>query len=601
MKNRVSSSGNKRAERGAGLNVHSKLRKIALAFSVAFLILAPNIRLGADGAASHSAQALDFTFGSRDKLTAADLLTGTLTGIVRNDYFIPVGKALPAAHSLSGLISFRETALNSTRPDSDWSGSGQSYFPEFTLPVVLRGGELLPLERGIIYSGNKKRSFWNVIVSPGRVWKEAGDGDYSRASFPFVFTDNYVGQALNGLATFLFKADGISFVAVQITQETSPAVDYTRGDAYGVIAASYEPRTFPDSAAAVQAREAELAARPVVKDWSELRAAGLTRSFFSGGLAFESVSSAALLLDGILYLQPAGTRSGPYPYPLEMRHGVYSVTKTLVMGLSIFALAARYGGDIFSALITDYVPALAAQSGWRGVTFEHAFDMATGTQGNDENLDFIRARSVADKLAVVRAMPDAPYAPGEYFNYASSNTFTLSCALNAYVKAREGPNADFWDIVCDTVLRPLGIEFMPVVRTIEPDGSRGTPVAGWGSYPTVIESARVGELFSREGLFNGRQLLDGARVREALERTARTGYITYSASLRYLHSIWHEDVYLSTGLVKSPHMNGRGGNYVLILPGPIVGVCFADEGAQSVPYMVAVAEFYRLINPSPKR
>jgi len=532
--------------------------------------------------------------GIRDKVTASDLHSGHFPRVVHNDYFMPVGRSTAAAHSLSGVIHFSEAEMTTARPDSDWGGTGQRCFPAFSLPVVRHGDHLLPLERGIIYSGGIGRSFWNFIASPGRIWQEAGDGGWSRASFPFVLTDNYVGQALNGLATFLFTSTEISSVAVQITQETSPKEDYTRADFSAAVPAQFEPRELEDSGRAIAEYDREIAARPPIRPWSELPMAAFTRSFFSADLPADSVSMAALFLNGVLYVQPAETRAGLYPYPLEMRHGVYSVTKTLVMCLSMFTFAERYGESIFDERITDYVPELSGHEGWRGVTFANALGMATGTQGNDRDLNFIRARSAGDKLAVVLGMPDAPSAPGESFDYSSSNTFTLSCALNRYVKTKEGPNADYWLLVRENVLRPLGSEHLAVVRTLEPGGALGTPVGGWGSYPTVVEAAQVGLLLSNEGAYEGRRLLNGKKVKEALERTSRRGLPAGQSGARYLHSIWTSDISLSTGLVTAPHMSGWGGNLVVILPRRIVALLFADECDTHIRPMIAVAEYYRL-------
>ena len=183
-----------------------------------------------------------------------------------------------------------------------------------------------------------------------------------------------------------------------------------------------------------------------------------------------------MVKDGVLYMPPVETRAaGAYPYPERMRHGVFSVTKTLVMGLSMFYAAEKYGEQVFDSLITDYAPVLADHPGWRGVTFEHALGMATGTHAEDEGpeaVPFILAKSAYEKLETIRALPDAPPAPGEVFDYASCHTFALSYALNQYVKSREGPQADYWQMVRDDVLHPLGIPHLPVTRTIESDVGR---------------------------------------------------------------------------------------------------------------------------------
>jgi len=567
-----------------------RLLESLMVASLVALVCGADVRTGGDASLRSS---LLPPQGIRDKVTASDLHSGHFPEVVHNDYFMPVGRSTAAAYSLSGVIHFFEAEMTTARPDSDWGGTGQRCFPAFSLPVVRYGDHLLPLERGIVYSGGKGRSFWNIIASPGRVWQEASDGGWSRASFPFVLTDNYVGQALNGLATFLFTSSGISSVAVQITQETSPKVDYTRADFSAAVPAQFEPREFEHAGLAIAEYDREIAARPPIKPWAEMPMAAFTRSFFSADLPAESVSMAALFLNGVLHVQPAETRAGLYPYPLEMRHGVYSVTKTLVMGLSMFYFAGRYGESIFDERITDYVPELSGHEGWRGVTFANALGMATGTQGNDRDINFIRARSAGDKLAVVLGMPDAPSAPGEFFNYSSSNTFTLSCALNRYVKTKEGPNADYWLLVRENVLRPLGSEHLAVVRTLEPGGTLGTPVGGWGSYPTVVEAAQVGLLLSNEGAYEGRRLLNGNKVKEALERMSRRGLPTGQPGTRYLHSIWTSDVSLSTGLVTAPYMSGFGGNLVVMLPGRIVALLFADECDPQIAPMIAVAAYYR--------
>lgn len=536
--------------------------------------------------------------GLRDKLTFDDLMNGNFPELVHNDYFMPIGSTTPPVHQLSGEIHFRETTMNTTHPDSDWKGSGKRFFPSFSVSVMSYGEYLIPFYRGIILCGDQQNSFWNIILSPGRVWQEPGDNGYSRASFPFTFTDNYIGQARNGLATFVYNSSEISDVAIQITQETAPVDGYQIANFRAMIPVRYTPSYFEDTEQQILDFEKELAARPPVRVWSELPLGGFTEDFFRGGLPPEEVSTAALFLDGRLYVQPANTRSGPYPYPLEMRHGVFSVTKSLAMGLSMFFAAERYGEDLFEELIVDYVPDLADHPGWQEVTFEDAFCMATGTQGGEtgENIvPFIYARTEEDKIAAINVLPNAAPVPGTIFNYASTNTFVLSYALDQYVKAVEEPDADFWLMVKKNVLRPLGIPHLPLARTIESDGTLGTPVMGWGSYPTVIEAAMIGRLLHHEGELRGKQVLNEFRVKEALYRTFRAGYdagSAYGLPQEYLHSMWINNIGLSIGVVTVASMNGHGGNFVVILPSGVIAIRFSDSNHYDISHMVAVAEFY---------
>lgn len=545
--------------------------------------------------------------GFRDKLTARELIEGHSPGLIHNDYFMPVGEVLPSVHRLSGVIQFEATRMTTSHPDSGAWGSGYQWFPAFAIPVISQGDYLIPLERGIVYSGNQRPSFWNIIVSPGRVWREAADGDYSRASFPFVLTDNFVGQARNGLATFVFDSASISCVAIQISQETAPISGYTTADFVGMIPAHFTSLFFPDASRYLLEFGEELAARPDIRSWTELPNSVFTQRFFKGGLPDDTVSLAAIFAEGRLYLQPPETRTGPYPYPAEMRHGVFSVTKTLGMGLAMFWAAERYGESAFKELITDYVPLLSGHPGWQGVTFENVLDMATGTAGGDSGsniVPFITARSAEEKLAAVSALPDAFPAPGQVFNYASTNTFVLSYALNQYVKSKEGPDADFWEMVRDEVLTPLGIPHLPLVRTLEEGGKPGVPIMGWGSYPNVCEAAKIGRLLHDGGNFQGFQLLDRNKVREALYQTPRRGLnagVSFGHQEYYLHAMWITGLSLSTCSVYAASMRGLGGNHVIVLPSGIIALRFGDQNYYDVAPMVAVAEFYKSSCPENSR
>lgn len=400
------------------------------------------------------------------------------------------------------------------------------------------------------------------------------------------------------MATFVFDSNGISRIAIQISQETAPVDSYTSANFAGMIPAHYTSQVFPEADRHILDFQAEIAARPPIQPWSELPYSLFTQGFFRGGLPDETVSLAAILMDGRLYLQPAETRTGDFPYPAEMRHGVFSVTKTLGMGLAMFYAAQRYGESVFDELITVHVAALSNHPGWQGVTFENVLDMATGTSGGDSGnniLPFIEARSAGEKLEAISALPDAPPPPGRVFNYASTNTFVLSYALNEYVKSREGPEADYWEMVREEVLRPLGIPHLPLVRTLEEGGRLGVPIMGWGSYPTVCEAAKIGQLLHDEGKFQGMQLLNRNKVRAALYRTSRRGLdagTSFGHREYYLHAMWITGLSLPSCPVSASSMRGHGGNHVIVLPSGMIAIRFGDQNFYDVAPMVAVAEFY---------
>jgi hypothetical protein len=222
--------------------------------------------------------------------------------------------------------------------------------------------------------------------------------------------------------------------------------------------------------------------------------------------------------------------------------------------------------------------------------------MVTGVVGGERGAaigPFIQARSAASKIAAIRALPDAPEAPGTSFAYFSTHSFVLSQAMNNYVRAREGPTADYWTMVRQDVLGPIGIPHLPVSRSFESDGTLGTPIMGWGSYPDVDAAAKVAQLLQDEGAFGGRQLLSRTKVREALRRSGRGDYPTGHSSERYLHSVWTVRTDTGACTIDVPLMSGYGGNHVMMLPSGLSVVRFMDAGDYEVSHATRAAEMYR--------
>jgi hypothetical protein len=519
---------------------------------------------------------------------------------VHNAYYQPVGNVRATTHELCGTLLFAETRMDTAHPDSDWRGSGMTLFPAFSLPVATRDDWFIPLERDLILSGHgsggRGRSAWNVIADPGRVWEEVADAGYSRAAFPFTFTDNFVGQARNGLATFVFDRVGVSPAAIQITQETAPVGEHMRADFSALVPVSWDPECPAGAEAAVAAFARERAARLPLRPWSDLPNAQASWTTSRNGFADTDLSAVALLLDGELYQQEVATRSGPHPFAEWMRHGVFSVMKTMGLGVSMLYLAQRYGDAVFDLPITDHVPELAFHPGWQGVTFHHALNMMTGTVGANSGVavgPFIHARSAAQKIAAIQALPDAPAAPGTQFDYQSTHSFVLSLAMNNLVRAREGPHADYWTMVRRDVLEPIGVPRLPVSRSIESDGSLGVPIMGWGGYPDVDAAAKVAQLLQDGGAHAGRQLLSPTKTREAMRRAGHPGYATGNAAERYLHSVWTVRTDTGRCTIEVPLMSGAGGNHVLMLPSGLSVIRFMDADDFEVRDATRAAEMYR--------
>jgi hypothetical protein len=181
----------------------------------------------------------------------------------------------------------------------------------------------------------------------------------------------------------------------------------------------------------------------------------------------------------------------------------------------------------------------------------------------------------------------------------TTHTFVLAAAMDAFLKRRAGPNAHLWDMVVEDVYRPIGIFHAPALHTIEPDGSRGVPILGFGLYPTVDDVAKLTMLLQNGGRHDGRQLLSATKIAEALYRASETaglplGPTTRFGSPRYHLSFWSIPYRTDSGcFFQIPYMSGYGGNTVALLPNGISAFRFADAMSYDRESLVLAAETLR--------
>lgn len=518
----------------------------------------------------------------RDQLTADELQQNSYPPFVDMSNFAKPEWAGEATHNFSGSVSFADTSLIFLKDRESYDG--EDIFPGFTVDFIAHDGELIPIQKEPIFTRDYSNSFWDVIVGAGDVWQEENDGEWSRASFPLSLIDRYMGQVRNCVAAFVYQPGTISNVYVQCSQETADFNDSSGGDIRVMLnEVDYQPMNFPDSEQVIEQHNQHKSRRLPVFPLSTIDTDHEIADYFDKSLwTNASTSLGAVLVDEKIYLHPPNTRHGLFPYPAEMRHGVYSVTKGMTGALALFYLEERYDEDVFDELITDYVPALADHPAWQGVTFSHTLNMATGTEGSEaaEHLlnILVLARTAEEAINNIATLGDYPEAPGEKFNYASTNLFVLSYALQNYVEEKEGPGIYYWDLVHEHVLVPIGAEYFTLRHTLESDGSKGIPILAYGAFPTLDEAAKISLLISHEGEYEERQLLNRERIREALGRTDWAGYNTDERGVMYRHSFRSTSFRTSIRCkVNVSYMLGWGANHVLFLPDDVIIIRFMDE------------------------
>jgi hypothetical protein len=549
---------------------------------------------------------------ARDDIKASELQSsGTPRGLVDNSWFTAPADAGPAKQEFVGTLVLQEIEMG-TDPaqltSRDVLGKDPKIFPAVKIAFFTDNGDLVPVSQDVIRYGSTQqgRSYWDVIVQPGRVWSEPGDGGWSRAAFPFALVHSIEGETHNGLATFLYDGKSVSNLRFQVVQQTSPyyVVDFFR--AWGQAPAGYQPGGIENLQVLKDAYAGELKDRALIKSWDDLadEVGAEKLDGFESAMNQDEVLVSGLAYKGTLYLKPCNSAAGPLPYCDRARFGVWSMTKSSANAVALLRLAQKYGPEVFDAKIKDYVEVTAEHDGWKDVTFGDALNMATGvgfgTAKRDPNsIDdgylegnyaaWYEAPSVAQKLIETFKAPDLPWGPGEVARYRDQDMFLLGVAMDRFLKAKEEPGADIWTMLVKEVYGPIGIHHAPTNRTIEQDGSPGQPLMAYGFYPTLGDLAKIAQLYHGRGQHAGVQILHAGKMDELLygtkERGLPTGEKNRFGETRYFRSFWTARFNSSEGCrLYIPEMHGWGGNIVSLMPGGLTGIRLSKnwEGGDAV-------------------
>lgn len=545
-------------------------------------------------------------------------------GIVANTAFTPGPDARAATEPFSGTLKIGEAAMQ-TVPQKFIRrrvlGRDPRVFPSAELGFFTVGADLVPVTQDVIRSGSTRRgkSFWDLIVQPGRIWSELGDAGWSRAAFPFALVNSLEGETHNGIALFLYRHGAVSKLRFQVVQQTAPYYVADYFSAAGRAPATFDPGRIESEAELARIYRASVADSITLAPWSALVAkVGAKRlEGFDAGLQPRDGIASGLDYEGTFYLQYCRSAAGPLPWCDRARFGVWSATKALANLSALLRLAQKYGPAVFDLKIKDYVPAAAAYPGWQSVRFTDAINMATGigngstrrnpNQAEDGYLDdsyaaWYEARSKDAKVAaLLRTGRVYPWGPGQVTRYRDQDMFILGVAMDNFLKAKEGPQTDLWSMLEREVYEPIGIHYAPTNRTIEQGQDPGHPLMAFGYYATISDLVKIARLYQNLGRNAGVQIL----YRPAIEQLSAgetprglpTGIRTRFGETLYFQAMWEARYHSTHGCdLYVPMMEGWGSNLVVIMPQGLTGIRLAkttterEASADDPTGMLRVAE-----------
>ena len=550
----------------------------------------------------------------RSSLTQERMLAGaggdgeTNTSPIPQEAFSPwEGASLRAPTKLEGRLTLGHLR-SSWRPIRDDFNAtldvGLRDLPTLAFSVTSRpeDGLLLPDWRGLRPSPDEAAKWW-WVVGAGRIWREGGDGAYSRAALPFTLVQPHANCSLHGTLTFLYDVSETGEVEIsnayyQISQETCL---YLKLDMWGWLASSHAPLQSGEQASLgslLASYDERVAARPETAKLEGLRALGLEPERFAEALSPAHITIQGVYWNGTHYHSGCQTRQGALPFCDEITLPSYSTAKSLVAGLAYFALAKD---DALDASITLGSQLQGLPSTWGAVTLGELLSMTSGHYDStvymaDEDgarmSTFFLATGDGAKTDAALSFPYQGQAqsPAPWV-YHSSDTFLAFRLMQSW------SGQDLYDWIVANVFEPLRLSdaTRQGLRTDVMASNDGQHFGSHGSWWLPSDLVLLSRMLQEHADGTRENLLDAARVERALQRTAQANGVSAGEGLRYHRGFWSLDVTTAQGFPcdrRIAFMSGFGGITVVLLPNGAIYYVFSDNAEFA--WLSAAAELAKL-------
>jgi CubicO group peptidase (beta-lactamase class C family) len=257
------------------------------------------------------------------------------------------------------------------------------------------------------------------------------------------------------------------------------------------------------------------------------------------------------------------------PFRAGLRHHIYSATKAVTSTLVGMAL----GEGLLDGTDRRVVDLFAGHTianlddAKKAITVQHLLDMTSGLAWQeglngayDSTIAMVRA---PDRQQFVLDQPMAS-APGARFYYNSGNSHLLSAILSKVT----GRSA--LDYARDKLFGPLGID-----DVLWQADSQGVSNGGWGLYLQPRDMAKIGYLWLRGGVWEGKQILPAAWI-EGVRHADIDMRESWAADMRYGRQFW--------GIPLRKTFMAVGKHRQLIVVMPELDVVAVATGSARFPY-----------------
>jgi CubicO group peptidase (beta-lactamase class C family) len=265
--------------------------------------------------------------------------------------------------------------------------------------------------------------------------------------------------------------------------------------------------------------------------------------------ALEAATQRNLILHGLVVIRHGYIVKEKYfsPFNESASHLLYSCTKSFVSALMGIAIDKGYVADTARPVLGFFPGRTFAATGARkrALTVENLLTMSSGLgwKEDDDTYGRMYAMPDGDWVSFVLGLPMVAE-PGKRFNYISGGTHVLA----AVIQQSSGKN--LYDFARESLFGPLGISDPRWERD-----PKGLPIGGWGLQLSPRDMAKLGYLYLHGGLWEGKQVVPAAWVRESTRP-----HIKVDSSWQYGYQWWVDPETLFFAAI------GRFGQSIFVAP-----------------------------------
>ena len=275
------------------------------------------------------------------------------------------------------------------------------------------------------------------------------------------------------------------------------------------------------------------------------------------GQMLDAINEQNLRIDSVLVVRNGYIVTEKYypPYKQDTKHGLHSVTKSVVSAFVGIAIQEGYIKGVDDAVL-DFYPGRRFENHdalKRSITLEHLLTMSSGLEW-----DWDKMVSTPDWVQYTLDQPVVSE-PGTEFFYSSGNAHVLS----AIIQETSGLNT--LDFAQRYLFEPLGISDVRWKTDLE-----GIAKGGWGMAMTPRDMAKLGYLYLNQGMWDGEQIIPAEWIAASTER-----YVQVPEPLEpwdlYMGYLWwiHGD---------GPYAaHGTKGQFIYVIPESDLVVVFTGD------------------------